>query len=413
MKKTGRDSIAKNGVVYNNDIKFNKMNMIFVVVLLLKIFCLVAERYFPGNLSTSFGCLEKTNVTVLVAETTIKWPKNGVFDQIERLLGDLRDPCYTLYVFVHNSRQFIKWDKNIRNQFEAQTQGNHMGDTEVIEFIKNLQQQQQQQQQQQSQCTDKQILLIFFQFGKISSSSIEVIREIEILDNETNWNVIIVCRYAFCPIKSNRIPLHRIVSDSFELDGVRKNRIIDLVRNPDFNRYKYLEHRQRINNSKKLDCLENKTINIYMNNINHKTFDDIALLINEIKGFSTRIVLYQFEAQKEFWIDFLGKIQINFIYFKMLRIVELQIPILSFGVIFNFIEGLIPLKSDHIYLFDGRHFDGIYRHSLCFNLKATLGYPKRLGIEDHNWDTECRDRFVFNPEEGFVDGVFKDSCPEQ
>ena len=84
-----------------------------------------------------------------------------------------------------------------------------------------------------------------------------------------------------------------------------------------------------------------------MNNINHKTFDDIALLINEIKGFSTRIVLYQFEAQKEFWIDFLGKIQINFIYFKMLRIVELQIPILSFGVIFNFIEGLIPLKSDH------------------------------------------------------------------
>ena len=103
----------------------------------------------------------------------------------------------------------------------------------------------------------RQILLLVQGYWEFSDKF--WLKALERFDNKTDRDVIVYCNHNYCPVEYN-IPFHRIVPDfRFEKDNVRQ--LIDVVNNPNFNRFENLKH-AKLYDDERLKCLINKTIHI-------------------------------------------------------------------------------------------------------------------------------------------------------
>ena len=141
------------------------------------------------------------------------------------------NPCRTLFVFINNIRKAVLWEDG-RYQFAADTQmqTNILSKTDTVKVI-----------HEEFYLEESSVnnILLFAQMRWRVEEDRGILKELERLDNKTNWNVIIVCDD--CPI-SEHIPFNRIVQHGRYNNRMETRQLIDLVRNPNFNKLKYLKH---------------------------------------------------------------------------------------------------------------------------------------------------------------------------
>ena len=151
----------------------------------------------------------------------------------------------------------------------------------------------------------RQVIVIYISSPTIySDNEINPIQRL-ILTASQNLEYIIVC--APCPIKKLEIPANRFVPVELQdkLWSQKPTRIcsmIELIRNPDFDRSKFRRH-MKISPfyEQKLACLKDKTIHINALEISLRLMEDIAWLLDNTKHLSVNIVLYDFYYYDKFW----------------------------------------------------------------------------------------------------------------
>ena len=258
-----------------------KMNLFYVLFLLNVLVVEGMGEYFNAPLSTTYGCLERKNVTVMYTYYHPIMSDNGNLFLINKLLNDLEDPCYTFFVYSPSLKKVVRWDSDYLNPLDDSF-APILTDRESLVFIGSLQ-------AQQSEVGAKQVLLVF------GITVGNVLKQIEILDAEANWDVIIICISVYCPV-SQTIPINRFVflsffSMPFNGDFMVTSRLIALFKNPDFNKIEYLK--QVKPEDERLKCLKNKTIHIYFDpSYDLDLIENIAILVYNTRKLSTKFYFY-------------------------------------------------------------------------------------------------------------------------
>ena len=260
--------------------------------------CLMMAKGFQysirsSSLLQSYGCLEKTNVTVILPRTN-----NVEDDNLYKLMKVLEDPCNTIFYFAQQSQKVIQW-KGDRNEFVV----HHMkssGEPEYMDFILNLR-----DHQFNKNDTTTQILLIHY--IQLSDQALKIL---EVIHKETPWKIIITCSISDCPIIPD-YPMNRMVPIRDIEDT--ESRLRDLVRNPDFSKFEFLKYIKLDNVN--LKCLANKTIHIFHGYPSLKLFENVALIAYNIRELSnsTKIILYfpKWKINNKFWKSYLEKSGLN------------------------------------------------------------------------------------------------------
>ena len=377
----------------------------------------VSENMTDVSLSfESIGCLEMTNVTVLVFDSYIYEMTD--IDELVNLITDFdKDPCITVFVYIHNLQMIIQWNHKIIEQYEDNNQNRHKDnffDSDMMhEVIQSLHQQQQQKKNYDSTANKKtrQTVIVFYHYEYQFSLPDQVtIDALEKLEQETSWNVIIVCRDEKCPTQLKKIPLHRVVSTgrlgTWSKWRTSKDILIALVRDPDFNRSEYLKSFKKMDiNSgsiSNLDCLRWKVINIVVEQLSFELIDNIALLLSITKRPSPEILLYEFTPDRasHFWSQFIQRNKVDiWRYFKGFQ----------FSSIFYYTN---PTDPRNVYIFSrdqALSYKDWFKDQFCEGLEEREIY-KKYGIKKVDWVKECRDRFNVPLGKGFIDGVIKASC---
>ena len=90
-----------------------KMKNLFYVLFLLNVLVVKGMgEYFNAPLSKTYGCLERKNVTVLLYTSYhLRSDINRNIFPI-KLLKDLEDPCYTLFVYNPSLKRVVRWDSD-------------------------------------------------------------------------------------------------------------------------------------------------------------------------------------------------------------------------------------------------------------------------------------------------------------
>ena len=333
--------------------KFNLMIILLIFTHRFKGHEISSRRSSP--LLESYGCLERTNITLFVP---------FLFDDLNiDLLTGLEDPCFSMFFFYHHSRKIVQWNGNL-NEVGFERRTSDLSESEILDFIESLYKQQ--------DATTKQILIIAHE-KEIEG---KVLKAIELLDRETEWNVIVTCRLD-CPILQH-LPINRIVP-IFTKRNIQK-RLKNIVKNPDFNENEFLTH-IKVNNVN-LTCLANKTVHVFMLSITVELLQNTVLIVNNTQGISPKIILYAPLPAEKFWTYY---IEING-WKNIINIVFQRTP-----------KPLPQKNTDEVYLIDedltrdvilidpyfdryyGRYFDRHFEKSFCIrNDKSFVLYKFQI-----------------------------------
>ena len=249
--------------------KFNMMIFLFILTHCFKGCEMFSRKSSP--LLESYGCLERTNITLFTVDS---W---GIY--LYDLLTDLEDPCFSIFYYSHKSRNIVQWNGD-RNQVEYEmTMSKKLSESETMEFIESLY-----EQQVEKNDTTKQILLVYYS----TQMKVKVLKAIELLDRETDWNVIINCMVSSCPILQH-LPINRIVATN-PFTGNYQKSFQDIVKNLDFNKNEFIKH-IKLDNAK-LTCLANKTIHVFMTYPSVELLENIVQIVYNTQELSTKIILY-------------------------------------------------------------------------------------------------------------------------
>ena len=199
--------------------------------------------------SSGYGCLKTTQVTVFAASNLLNEYWNMIHELMDFLMED--SPCLELFVFVNCIRRSVPWNKFKANSFDVIK---ILSDKEILALIQD--EFHVEENRPKTFDTNKEQTVLFFKNYWKDADNI-MLEALEILDNKVAWNVIIGCSSAFGPI-SQKLPIQRIVAE-WDL-SLQPKTFIDLVRNPNFNKFKYLKNVKL--DDERLNCLTNKSIHI-------------------------------------------------------------------------------------------------------------------------------------------------------
>ena len=240
------------------------------------------DRFNRSSLSGIYGCLETTNVSVLVEEYAgrdrlLKF----AFRLNDLVLDYLKNPCTNVFFYSYDSQKFAEWNEKQSNVFEAGSFDPTRKNT--VEIIENLR-------EQDSKDTNSKQILLYMRY--ILQFDEEISEKLGLLDAEPNWNVILVCHPSRCPL-NNLIPIHRIVPMEYPYPYITiRNDIKNLIENPDFNKFELLRHTQL--EDKRLKCLAGKNIYVFLSysaSYAIKLFEEIALLLSSTRNMNTKIIM--------------------------------------------------------------------------------------------------------------------------
>ena len=280
--------------------------LIFTLLCVMKISVVVNGT---NNIDSKiFTCFERTNLTVIVSG--LRYFDSGKFVE---LLNDLEAPCRTIFIFIGTINKAVPWERggqlfeNHQNTLVANASSNMA----LVAFIEDVLFYQETRQHNQNPKNNsnanmnvlnvKQTVLAIqdpfvTEFGEyVFGFSNAVLKALEALDRETRWKVIILCEEFFCP-RSRHLPIRRIVP----FTGRTKpfiSKLNGIIQNPDFNQMEYLEHASlSAEDEPRLKCLAHKTFRIriqYNAEVSLITLlENLAILIYNTRGLSTRFVLY-------------------------------------------------------------------------------------------------------------------------
>ena len=240
----------------------------------------------------SFGCLERRNITVIMESITsnVHFPTPNFDGDI--LLKSLDDPCQTIFLYNFHSRKFFKWQSSgfVYNQKRSSDLPPY------LELLCDL------RHSFTNHNTTKQILL----FEHTPSMDPNIARALEKMDRETQWNIIIQCTFN-CPVLS-QFPLHRIITafDTFDIS----RHVRDLVRNPNFNKMKWLKQIKM--DSDKVTELQNRNIHIVDLFVSLSVMQQVAFISYNTRNTNTKIILHHYSWwNKEFWDSFMSRSGLN------------------------------------------------------------------------------------------------------
>ena len=231
--------------------------------------------------SSGYKCLKTTQVTVFAASFL---PRN-YWNQIHELMDFLMEdsPCLELFVFVNCIRRSVPWNKFKANSFDVIK---ILSDKEILALIQD--EFHVEENRPKTFDTNKEQTVLFFKNYWKDADNI-MLEALEILDNKVAWNVIIGCSSAFGPI-SQKLPIQRIVAE-WDL-SLQPKTFIDLVRNPNFNKFKYLKNVKL--DDERLNCLTNKSIHIIEPSYSIALLESIALILfNTDQLQNTKFFLYK------------------------------------------------------------------------------------------------------------------------
>eukprot|EP00111_Clytia_hemisphaerica_P015451 TCONS_00045631-protein len=152
------------------------------------------------------------------------------------------------------------------------------------------------------------VLYDLFYFNVEETSPYGIWKRCQKLQEERNWNIIVLCHPSECP-KGNWIPYHRLVVNP-DLPFKRKSdddtmlNVRGLILNPDFNRYDYRLIAPDPMNYFKRNCLQNvENIFVGMDQLDEIFFPEAANLLlkeNEKRqksnNSSLQIIFYEFRS---------------------------------------------------------------------------------------------------------------------
>ena len=215
----------------------------------------------PPTLLQSFGCIEKTNVTLFSDYSSIYY-QNGLYQALNHLEND---PCFNVFNFVdYMQRKIVPWlkDENLIERIDLDANGRKEA---LFEFVENLR-----HDHKYTNDSTKQILLIF---GFLSSNDDRIINTLEQLHNETTWIIITSSLPEQWP-RSQILPFNRFIP--FQFMRQTFNDLIGVIKNPDFDRFEYLKYLKL--NNQNLTCLAKKTIHILPTLMSTKMIENIVLI---------------------------------------------------------------------------------------------------------------------------------------
>ena len=349
------------------NMKMNLSLILFIIKVLSIIVKGIIAEDFNSDFSQSFGCLEKTQVTVFVP----RFQYNLDLSAIDKLYEHLShsNNCHTLFMFMNDIKKSLPFKNGsfVRAPVLPEHKALFLNEA-IIDII--------QDEQFVNDPSTRQILLIVQGHWEFSDKF--WFEALEKFDNKTDRDVIIYCHYNYCPVEHN-IPFHRIVPDfRFEKDNVRQ--LIDLVNNPNFNRFENLKH-AKLYDDERLKCLINKTIHIELRPTISLLESILVLAYNTERFSDTKIIYYtdvggyQYLAAFAKYFGFKGRLRMVLGYTAVLE---------------NRFEKFSQ-NTDDIYLI--QHIDH-YKMSLKFcklsvqGRKAFIYYGTVL-----NNDQECWNRF--------------------
>ena len=244
----------------------------------------------------TFGCVKKRNIFVV----------SSLGDNYERLLQNLDDPCHTLFYFTFHEKRFVHWkygeDSSLQFINHQSIINLYMSNSEYLEVIENLH-----NQQFNGDSSTKQIFLIEFtgRMMLMMEWNRDILNALLALDQVPQWSVIMHCER--CPPVPG-FPLNRIIPSVSSFDKNDLIKLIDLVKNPNFNKIKLLKNMKL--NDKKLTHLANTTIHIgdyYV--LPHGLVEHAALISFNTQGMGTKIVLHQpyLPFNSEYWDSFMSE----------------------------------------------------------------------------------------------------------
>ena len=231
----------------------NKMYFYILIFMIIYSFSIAEggkEDFDSDLLFQSFGCLKKTQVTVFVP---VK-PNNLDLN----VMGELREylaqsNCHSLFMFLNDVKKSFPFEKDLwvrsRDAKEKET------DLSMEEIV-------------------------------------AIIQEETFVDNPNLRQTLLFIQDRFFSediLLFYNIPFHRIVPD-FSLTQDNVKIFIDLVRNPNFNRFENIKH-HRSDDDERLKCLKNKTVHIQLPP-SISLIENILLLAYNSEEFSTKIIYY-------------------------------------------------------------------------------------------------------------------------
>ena len=321
----------------------------------------------PSTLMKSFGCIEKTNVTLF--SFSISYYHNDLYQALNYLENN---PCFIIFNFDYMQRKIVPWLKD-RDLVENIRLYQNDGNEALFEFVENLR-----HDHKYTNGSTKQILLIL-KDPFTNDNDDRITNALEQLHNETTWNVIISCLPEQCP-RSQILPVNRIIP--YQRMRQTVNDLIEVIKNPDFDRFEYLKYLKL--NNQNLTCLANKTIHILPTLMSTKMIENIVLISSVDISLKVAILFGQ-HFDSEFWEYYLKK---N----KLLDIENLKIVFRLWITL----DG-IDQDSNDLYIIDERSSEFVSEY--CKSNQVSIRGKKKLividDIEKKSEENEKKCKAVF------------------
>ena len=252
------------------------------LICIIFVFITIQRQFSSSGLST-FGCLHETTLAVVLPIRS-HWPYeiSEVYDFLNRFE---RERCIkTVFVLDRNSMVLVQWSKDDRgDSFDLdkweflETYPTSIDTDSIVEFLGELHHDYVfspniTRERSESTAGRRKVLLVV-DYNDSSEDFSHFVSAIDVLHRETIWKVIISCpflSYAFnLTIPFNRIVPGRVMILKKPNVDISIERLIHLVRNPNFNKFELLRRvsLNREENIFNIDCLsetKNNSIIIYI-----------------------------------------------------------------------------------------------------------------------------------------------------
>ena len=83
-------------------------NILFSVIVLQCLFVVRGSDFYESSFSNIVGCLERTQVTILVQNSDSYIRKDKIIYKLMVFL--LESPCHTPYIFVNGLKKSLEWE---------------------------------------------------------------------------------------------------------------------------------------------------------------------------------------------------------------------------------------------------------------------------------------------------------------
>lgn len=271
--------------------KTDMKNMYFYILLFINLLSIAEggmENFNSDLSSQSFGCLEKTQVTVFVPRFPYYLGLNVMSELNEHLS---QTNCHFLFMFLKDVRKSVPFQNNVWvKELDVKEHNTILSNREIVTIIED-----------ETFADDpnlRQTLLLIQDAWDFPDDV--VLKALEKFDNKINRDIILYCHYNNCPVEHN-IPFHRIVPD-FNLTKDTSKKLIDLVKNPNFNKFENLKYYRLFD--ERLKCLRNKTVHIQLAPPSITLLESFLILAYNTKEFSTRIIYYNDNGGDQYLRDF-------------------------------------------------------------------------------------------------------------